>query len=73
MASHLMGLNKPDPQIFEAFCEATKVDPSQVIFFDDHPTNVSVANACGWTASQIDPTRDTPPQMRGFLHELGVI
>ena len=73
MASHLMGLSKPDPLIFRTFCDATHIDAKQIIFFDDHPTNVLVAKNCGWTACQINPNIDTPPQMRSFLGELGVI
>jgi len=73
MASHLVGINKPDPAIFNKYCEVFELSPEEIIFFDDGVMNVESAAACGWTARRIDPSQDTPTQMRKVLSDLGVI
>ena len=73
MASHLVGINKPSRAIFERYCEEFHLEPSDIAFFDDGPLNVEAASECGWNARRIDPSLDTPKQMREYLFELGVI
>lgn len=73
MASHLVGLNKPDPEIFLRYADTFGFSPSQVIFFDDHPGNVQSAGEVGFRAFRIDPTQPTAPQIRAFLVETGVL
>lgn len=73
MASHLVGLNKPSPAIYERYCREFGLVPSDIAFFDDGASNVEGALACGWHARRIDPSQDTPAQMRSYLSELGVI
>ena len=73
MASHLVGINKPSHAIFERYCAVFGLKPNQIAFFDDGPLNVEAASACGWNAHRIDPSQDTPTQMRAYLMELGVI
>jgi len=72
MASHLVGLSKPSPAIFELYCETFELDPETIAFFDDYAVNVEAAQSCGWNARQIDPSKDTPTQMRAYLKDLGV-
>ena len=73
MASHLVGINKPDPAIFNRYCEEYQLEPETIIFFDDGILNVESAASCGWNARRIDPSQNTPSQMRKYLSELGVI
>ncbi len=73
MASHLVGINKPSPEIFERYSEVFGLNPKRIIYFDDGVLNVEGAVACGWNARHIDPSLDTPKQMREYLCELGVI
>ncbi len=73
MASHLVGMNKPSPEIFNRYCSEFQLEPSDIAFFDDGPLNVEGAASCGWNACRIDPSQDTPTQMRAYLRELGVI
>ena len=72
MASHLVGINKPAPEIFKLYCEQYGLDPSEIAYFDDYPINVEAARECGWNAFRIDPSQDTPTQMREYLASLGV-
>jgi len=73
MASHLVGINKPSPKIFELYCTTYGLAPENILFFDDYAANVSAAQSCGWNARWIDASQDTPTQLRAHLSELGVI
>lgn len=66
-ASHLLGHAKPDPEIYRAFIRQTGFHPASVVFFDDLPDNVAAARSCGWHAHRIDPSGDTPAQVRRHL------
>jgi len=66
-ASHLIGLAKPDPAMYEWFARTLGVDARQIVFFDDLAENVAAANRCGWDAIQIDCTADTTAQIRAAL------
>jgi FMN phosphatase YigB (HAD superfamily) len=72
MASHLAGLNKPDPAIYRKYCSQFGVEPSSIAFFDDNRPNVDGAASCGWNSRWIDSSKDTPTQLRTYLRELGV-
>ncbi len=50
VASHELGLAKPDPAIYRAFEHAARVRPEQILFFDDLEANIGGALACGWRA-----------------------
>ncbi|MDR3508453.1 MAG: HAD-IA family hydrolase [Caulobacteraceae bacterium] len=49
-ASHLCGLVKPDPAIFEFVVERLGRDPADIHFFDDSATNVAAARRIGLQA-----------------------
>jgi glucose-1-phosphatase len=72
-ASHLMGLCKPDPRIYEALEGAVGYRGAQVLFFDDLPENVAAAAARGWRTCLIDHTAETAPQIERALAERGLI
>ncbi len=71
-ASHLLGVAKPDLDIYRAFERASGFEPAQVLFFDDLPDNIGGAGAAGWDAALIDHAGDTAAQMRDALHARGV-
>ena len=73
MASHLVGINKPSPDIFNLYCATFGLAAENIVFFDDYAVNVDAATACGWNARRIDPSMDTPKQMRAYLRDLGVL
>ncbi len=70
--SHEVCLEKPQPQIYERFCEKAFVNPAEVLFFDDSPKNVRGALAAGWHADLVDPLREIEPQVRESLRECGI-
>jgi putative hydrolase of the HAD superfamily len=73
MASHHVGINKPDPAIFHKFCEMYSVEPTDVVFFDDGLVNVESALTVGFSAYQIDPNRSTAEQIRTALAKEGIL
>ena len=44
------GMAKPDPRIFELFCERAGVTARDCFFTDDSAANVAAARAAGWQA-----------------------
>jgi putative hydrolase of the HAD superfamily len=67
-ASHLLGLEKPDPAIFSAFERAVGFSGERIDYFDDLQENCQAAQAAGWRVQRIDPFRETVPQIRAALH-----
>ncbi|HET7744379.1 MAG TPA: HAD family phosphatase [Gaiellaceae bacterium] len=43
-----VGVNKPDPRIFEHLVEHFRVEPADAVFIDDSPANVEAATALGF-------------------------
>lgn len=73
LASHDLGLIKPDPEIYRAAQTRFDHPPERIVFFDDLPDNIAAARAAGWNAHQIDHTGDTASQVRRVLTELGLL
>ena len=73
LASHELGLHKPDPAIYRAAERQLNAQPSEIIFFDDLPENVQAARECRWDAVQVDHAGDPAAQMRVALIERGVL
>ncbi|MDG4826352.1 HAD family phosphatase [Asanoa sp. WMMD1127] len=48
--SHEVGLSKPDPAAWELICRRMDVAPTEMVFVDDFPGNVTAAAAHGMTA-----------------------
>lgn len=72
MASHELGLNKPDPRIYERAAELLGQPARAILFFDDLEENVAAAKLCGWNVERIDPQADTARQMHDHLARYGV-
>ncbi|HEX2566146.1 MAG TPA: HAD family phosphatase [Burkholderiales bacterium] len=53
LSSHQLGCYKPDPEIYERAFAALKVEPAQVIFFDDLAVNVEAARRAGAQAYRV--------------------
>jgi putative hydrolase of the HAD superfamily len=73
MASHLVGMNKPDPAIFRLYADTHGVRPEEIAYFDDNGPNVAAAREVGFAAFQVDSARDPAAQMRAHLVTLGVL
>lgn len=72
LASHILGLHKPDPAIYRALESQLGFQGSQIIFFDDLAENIAAARQAGWHAAQIDHAAPTDRQIRRHLREAGV-
>ncbi len=70
VASHQVGMGKPDPRFFRHLEDQAKARPHEILFFDDSPTHVRAGAECGWQSFLIDPQKETAVQMRAILAEL---
>ena len=50
--SALVGLLKPEREIYDHHCQTFGLDPDATLFIDDSPVNVEGARAAGWHAVQ---------------------
>ena len=72
LASHELGLHKPDPAIYLRLERQLGYAGREILFFDDTEENVQAAQTVGWRAEPIDPAGDTARQMAEALAEHGV-
>lgn len=72
-ASHLLGMMKPDPRIYEHVERAVGLAPERILFFDDHAPNIAAALERGWRAVQVPRCHDTTPFLRHQLAAAGVL
>jgi len=72
-ASHLLGLNKPDPAIYASFENSTGCAQSEIFFADDLIENIRAAQARGWDTLHIDHEGDPARQIAEALAKRGVI
>jgi putative hydrolase of the HAD superfamily len=67
LASHVIGLEKPNLAFYRHFETVVEVTPADVVFFDDVEANVLGAREAGWRSELIDPLGDPARQIRGHL------
>ncbi len=67
IASFQLGYFKPDPKIFQAFCEKTGWSPDELIFLDDAEKNIVAARGLGWNAEIITEDEPKAVQIRRVL------
>jgi len=72
-ASHLLGVTKPNAEIYQRFMAQTATEPAQLLFFDDNRANVDAARACGWHAMHIVPTQPAVAQLLEGLAVHGIM
>ena len=72
LASHELGLHKPDPAIYLRLERQLGYAGGEILFFDDTEENVQAAQAVGWRAERIDPAGDTARKIAEALAEHGV-
>ena len=73
LASHELGVSKPEPRIYAEAQARLGALPAELVFFDDTPENVTAARVAGWHAEAIDYRNDTAGQLRGWLERYGVV
>ncbi|MGO8795798.1 MAG: HAD-IA family hydrolase [Candidatus Sulfotelmatobacter sp.] len=69
LLSGRVGLIKPDPRIFQLFCETFSVDPAEIVYIDDLPRNVAAATRHGMHGILFTD----PPALRNDLVKLGML
>jgi 2-haloacid dehalogenase len=62
-------LVKPDPGIFQCFCERFALSPKQILYIDDLPHNVEAARRIGMHAIRFS----NPASLRDELVQLGLL
>lgn len=67
LASHLLGLHKPDEAIYRALEQSLGFAGSEILFFDDMIENVDAARVIGWDAVHIDHASSTSAQIEAAL------
>jgi putative hydrolase of the HAD superfamily len=67
LASHELGLVKPDAAIYREAERRLGVGGDAILFFDDLIENVEAANKVGWNAVRIDHNGDTAAQIAEAL------
>lgn len=72
MSSHIVGFNKPNPQIYLAMEQLCGATGNEIIFFDDLPVNVEGAKKVGWLAERVDPDGDPIAFIRAELSRYGL-
>ena len=68
-ASHLVGMLKPDAEIFQHVVEQLGCPPARILFLDDNQFNVTSAHAAGIVARRVAGL----VEVRAALAELGVL
>lgn len=67
--SHQMGCLKPDQAAFERAIDGLGVNPTEVVYFDDHPKNVLAAQSNGFNAN----ITSNPEEIRAVLTKMGLL
>ncbi|WP_262247121.1 HAD family hydrolase [Parapedobacter soli] len=65
--SHLLGMRKPDKEIFQFVLDTHGLNSAETLFVDDSPQHIETADKMGFQAHLLNPG-DTLPQL---LHRLG--
>lgn len=65
--SGVVGLHKPQPEIYELACQLLAIEPSQAVFVDDLRENCAGAQAVGMTAVLHRDAAETIPQLEKLL------
>ena len=73
LASHELGVMKPNEQAYRRAEAATGFWGEQVLFFDDKPENVEAARTARWKAELVDRADDAVPQIREYLRAHDVL
>lgn len=67
--SHIIGMRKPDLEIFDFIAADSNLVKSEILFIDDLPHNVEGAIAAGWNAVQHDPKTEIMDMLPKYLSQ----
>lgn len=67
--SHLVGMRKPDTEIFELVMNEQRLNPAETLFIDDSPQHLATAKQLGWNIALC--TKEKP--LKVILKEFGLV
>lgn len=65
--SSVLGLQKPDPRIYEHACRELELEPGQVVFLDDIGRNLKSARALGMHTIKVDEPEPALAELEAVL------
>jgi epoxide hydrolase-like predicted phosphatase len=65
--SSVVGLQKPDPRIYEHVCRLIGIAADQAVFLDDIGRNLKAAKALGMRTIKVDQPADSLAELEGIL------
>lgn len=65
--SSVLGLQKPDPRIYQHACSALAIAPEQAVFLDDIGRNLKIARALGMQTIKVDTPEQALAELAGLL------
>ena len=65
--SSVLGLQKPDPRIYEHACQELGIAPREAVFLDDIGRNLKSARALGMTTLKVDDAEAAVEDLEGIL------
>jgi len=71
--SHIIGMLKPDNEIYSHVTDTTGINPSDILFLDDMLENIEAAQKLGWNAIQHNPQNDIAEMIDGYLQKVDFV
>lgn len=65
--SSALGLQKPDPRIYEHACRELGIEPSEAVFLDDIGRNLKTARALGMTTLKVGDPESAVAELESLL------
>ena len=65
--SHVIGMRKPDQEIYKYTEAAMSVRGEDILFIDDREDNIMAARTAGWNAIQHDPRQEITERIQEYL------
>ncbi|SMO73752.1 HAD family hydrolase [Solitalea koreensis] len=65
--SHLMGMRKPDAEIFESVLRSHQLNPSETLFIDDSPQHLETAKKIGLQTRLVQPGESLKEVLEPYL------
>ncbi len=65
--SSVLGLQKPDPRIYEHACRELGIEPSEAVFLDDIGRNLKTARTLGMTTLKVDDPETALAELESLL------
>jgi hypothetical protein len=70
--SSVLGLQKPDPRIYQHACAQLAISPSEAVFLDDIGRNLKAARALGMTTIKVETPEQALAELAGLVAPSGI-